>query len=60
MREAVFLIAGACYFTVSLLWDFEELVEEEADVSGTFDTNFDYALRSKSRKSSSMSYEYLD
>lgn len=48
-------MAGGCYFAVSLLWDFEEFVEEEAEVSGTFDTILDYALRSISRKSSSMS-----
>lgn len=55
MRDAVFLMASGCYFIVSLFCDFEEFVEDKADVSGTFDTNFDYALRSISRKSSSMS-----
>lgn len=60
MRDAVVLMAGGCYFVVSLFCDFEEFVEEEADVSGTFDTNLDYALRSISRKSSSMSSSYLD
>ena len=53
-------MAGGCYLIVSLFCDFEEFVEDDADVSGAFDTNLDYALRSISKKSSSMSSSYFD